>query len=396
MLAVCLLPVYIIINCYLYRWLCRFMGSCHKWFKKKWIKNVTLGIYCFFASSLVVGFLLPTGVFKRFFMLIGNYFLGVLIYVILVVIAADVIRFFLKRSKHINQERLSANRTFVMVGTFCLILIISISLFGVYNARIIHTTKYDVVVKKNPDKISSLKIVLLADLHLGYNIGTYQMKNMVQKINREKPDLVVIAGDIFDNDYEALDHPEKLISILKGITSKYGVYACYGNHDIKEKILAGFTFDFSDQKVSDKRMDQLLEASNIVLLRDEGVLIDDSFYVYGRPDKRRPGRGINKRKSAKELVETMNKEKPIIVLDHEPNDLKALQEAGVDLTLSGHTHDGQLFPGNIMTRLMWENSYGYLQKGSMHNIVTSGVGLFGPNMRVGTKAEIAVVNVTFS
>ena len=95
------------------------------------------------------------------------------------------------------------------------------------------------------DRLSSLKIVLAADLHLGYSVGKTQMRQMVEKINRESPDLVVIAGDVFDNDYEAMDDPEALISILQGIQSKYGVYACYGNHDVSEKILAGFTFDLS-------------------------------------------------------------------------------------------------------------------------------------------------------
>ena len=77
-------------------------------------------------------------------------------------------------------------------------------------------------------------------------------------------------------------------------------------------------------------------------------------------------------------------------------ELAALAAAGVDIDLCGHTHDGQMFPGNLIVRPFWENFYGYLQKGSMHNIVTSGVGLFGPNMRVGTKAEICSITVHFS
>lgn len=113
-------------------------------------------------------------------------------------------------------------------------------------------------------------MVLLADLHLGYNIGCRQMEQMTEKVNAQNPDLVVIAGDIFDNEYEALDDPERLISILKGIKSKYGVFACYGNHDIQEKILAGFTFGSREgEKASDPRMDELLEKAGITLLRDE-------------------------------------------------------------------------------------------------------------------------------
>ena len=231
---------------------------------------------------------------------------------------------------------------------------------------------------------------------MGYNIGTPHIKQMVQKINEQNPDLVVMAGDIFDNEYEALDNPNTIVKTLKKIKSKYGVYATYGNHDIKEKILAGFTFSKKgEKKVSDIRMDQLLEDANITLLRDESVLIDDSFYLYGRPDYRRPGRGITERKTPEEITADLDKSKPIIVADHEPNELQELADAGVDMDLCGHTHDGQMFPGNITTALMWENSYGYLKKGNMHNIVTSGVGLFGPNMRVGTIAEVAIIDVKF-
>ena len=113
-------------------------------------------------------------------------------------------------------------------------------------------------------------MVLLADLHLGYNIGCHQMEQMTEKVNAQNPDLVVIAGDIFDNEYEALDDPERLISILKGIKSKYGVFACYGNHDIQEKILAGFTSETGkEKKPVIPGWTSFLKKAGITLLRDE-------------------------------------------------------------------------------------------------------------------------------
>ena len=222
------------------------------------------------------------------------------------------------------------------------------------------------------------------------------MEQMTEKINEQNPDLVVVAGDIFDNEYEALDDPEKLAEILRGIRSKYGVYACYGNHDIQEKILAGFTFGSKEKKESTPEMDEFLEKAGITLLRDEYVLIDDSFYLYGRPDYERPGRGIDKRKTPQEITEGMDVSLPVLVIDHEPRELQELADTGVDVDLCGHTHDGQVFPGNIVIRFFWENPCGYLKKGNMHNIVTSGVGLFGPNMRVGTKSEICDVSICFN
>lgn len=396
MIAIFLSPIYIIINFYIARWLLSWMQACSKHFNKRRIRVLVITIYTFFASALVIGFLLPPSPLERIMKLIGNYWLGVLLYVVLTVIIADGIRLVVKKSKKLPAAYVRSKRVFVIAGTACILTIATVSIYGAINARIIHTTRYEVTIEKDVEKLNNLKIALVADLHMGYNIGTPHIEKMVEKINKENPDLVVMAGDIFDNEYEALDNPETITNTLKKLKSKYGVYAVYGNHDIKEKILAGFTFSKKgEKKESDIRMDQLLENANITLLRDDGVLIDDSFYLYGRPDYRRPGRGITVRKTPEEITENMDKTKPIIVLDHEPSELQKLADAGVDLDLSGHTHDGQLFPANITTALMWENSYGYLKKGNMHNIVTSGVGLFGPNIRVGTIAEVVIVDINF-
>ncbi len=396
MIAILISPIYIIINFYIARWLLSWMQACSKHFNKRSIRVLIITIYTFFASALVIGFILPPCPLERVMKQIGNYWLGVLLYVILTVVIADFIRLVAKKSKKIPEEYLKSRKVFVTAGAICIVIISSISIWGVINARIIHTTKYEVTINKKVENIKNLKIALVADLHMGYNIGTRHIKRMVEKINKENPDVVVIAGDIFDNEYEALDNPKAIVKTLKQLESKYGVYATYGNHDISEKILAGFTFSKKgEKKESDIRMDELLEDANITLLRDEGVEIEDSIYLYGRPDYRRPGRGITERKTGEEITKDMDKEKPIIVIDHEPNELEELADAGVDMDLCGHTHDGQMFPGNITTSLMWKNSYGYMKIDNMHNIVTSGVGLFGPNMRVGTIAEVVIIDVSF-
>ena len=396
MIAFYLSPVYILVNIYIIRWMIRWMGTCSHLFQKIWTQVSVVVLYTFFASAILVGFLLPEGKARRIMKLIGNYWLGVMLYVVLTVVVVDLGRILLRHCKWVNQGILRAERTFVVTGAICIVIIMAVSIWGVVHAGRIHTTKYEVTVDKDAGKVENLHIVLAADLHLGYNVGCYQMKKMVDKINRQEPDLVVIAGDIFDNEYEALDNPDRLASILRGIKSKYGVYACYGNHDIEEPILAGFTFRQRAPKASSPQMDAFLSDAGIQLLRDEGVLLNDSFYLYGRADAQRPGAGISERKSPQEITQDMDKTRPIIVIDHQPRELAALAAAGVDIDLCGHTHDGQMFPGNLIVRPFWENFYGYLQKGSMHNIVTSGVGLFGPNMRVGTKAEICSITVHFS
>lgn len=395
MIAILLAPVYLLANYYLLR---RVMGWVKAWFPffrtaRHWALPVA--VQAFLACSIVIAFFLPEGRARRVMKLIGNYWLGVLLYVLLAVIAADLLRLLLGYVlpfKHI----FVTTQMHRIAGCVCALVILIASIWGVVNARIIHVTPYDVTVDKTVEGMDEMKVVLVADLHLGYNIGEKQMQQMVDRINEQDADLVVIAGDIFDNEWEAVEAPETIAATLRGIRSKYGVYACYGNHDIEEPVLAGFTFRQSEKKESDPRMDEFLKDANITLLRDEGMLIDGKFYLYGRPDAHRPGRGIETRKTPDEITAGLDKDKPIIVLDHQPKELQELADAGVDIDLCGHTHDGQMFPGNLTIKLMWENACGYLQKGKMHNIVTSGVGLFGPNMRVETKAEICPITIHFA
>lgn len=395
MIAVYLSPLYLLLNLYLAFRLLSWMRALSPRLGKKRAAIPAAILYAAFALSPAIAFFLPAGTpARRILELTGNYWLGILLYAALFVGAADLLRLLLRR--FCKSPALRTKRAHTLTGAVCILLTAAVSVYGIRNAGIIRTTPYEVTVDKQAGSLSQLRVVLAADLHLGYTVGVSRMEQMVEKINREDPDLVVLAGDIFDNDYDALDDPEKLAALLKSIRSRYGVYACYGNHDVAEPILAGFTFGGADgEKASDPRMDELLEQAGIRLLRDETVLIGGSFYLCGRADYSRPGRGIQTRLTPAQLTQGLDRSKPILVLDHEPKELQELADAGADVDLCGHTHDGQVFPGNLITRLLWENSCGCLRKDAMYHIVTSGVGLFGPNMRVGTRAEICPVTIRF-
>ena len=400
MVAIYLAPAYLAVCAYILFRTIHWIQVLHSIFQNVWVCRGIGLIYFFVVFSILIAFMAPASGFRRFMKLLSNYWLGVLVYTIMTVGIADglrlLIKYPLKNVAFPGRELLFSNVGTAVVGAVCAVIITTVSIYGMINAGNIQTTKYDISIDKKAGKLDSLNVVLIADLHLGYNIGCRHMEKMVEKINAQNPDLVVVAGDIFDNEYEALENPDRLAAILRGIQSKYGVYACYGNHDIQEKILAGFTFGGKEKKESSVKMDEFLEKSGITLLRDEYVLIDDSFYLYGRPDYERPGRGIDERKSPQEITEDLDLSLPVLVIDHEPRELQELADAGVDADLCGHTHDGQLFPGNLTIKLMWENACGYLEKGNMHSIVTSGVGLFGPNMRVGTKSEICDIMMHFN
>ena len=399
MIAIYLAPVYLLGCIYILLRTLNWIRVLHVVFQNVWVCRGIGLIYLFVVFSILIAFMAPASGFRRFMKLLSNYWLGVLVYTIMTVGIADGLRLLLKYPlKNLNfpgRALLFGNVGTAVVGVVCAVIITTVSIYGMINAGNIQTTKYDISIDKKAGNLDSLNVVLIADLHLGYNIGCRHMEKMVEKINAQNPDLVVVAGDIFDNEYEALENPDRLAAILRGIQSKYGVYACYGNHDIQEKILAGFTFGGKEKKESSVKMDKFLEKAGITLLRDEYTLIDNSFYLYGRPDYERPGRGIDERKSPQEITADMDLSLPVLVIDHEPRELQELADAGVDADLCGHTHDGQLFPGNLTIKLMWENACGYLKKDNMHSIVTSGVGLFGPNMRVGTKSEICDIMIHF-
>lgn len=392
MIAVLLAPFYILINVLIGIGFNNWLDVAINMYSKKLHKKIFIATYIFMSSSILIGFFLPQSFLKRFFVLCGNYYIGVLLYLGIFTTIIYLGYLYCLKSKKFNKNKVKSKKTMYFMGLAVILLTVLVTVGGVINARYIRTTTYDINIAKEAS-LDKLKIVMVADMHMGYNTGVDQMSKMVEKINAHEPDVVILAGDIFDNDYDALDYPESLINIYLGIRSKYGVYAIHGNHDLNEQVLAGFTFSFLD-KSKDPRMDEFLERANIKVLYDEGVYITDNIYIYGRPDyyiKKQ----INEHRLEVDEIK-LNKDDINIIVDHQPRELKELSEIGADLDLGGHTHDGQVFPGNLLCHLFYENTYGLKKYGDMTSIVTSGVGVFGPNMRVLTKSEITVINVTFN
>lgn len=396
MLAFLLAPLYFLINWYVLRLAMRWMGACHKYFQSKWFCRGFVGAYLFMALTPLTSFIVHKGVLHRLLKLLNNYWLGIFLYTLLVLLGAGLTRILLKRTKRISQDFLEYRKTFAAAGGICVFLITLLSIYGIFHARYIHTAKYEVEIQKECRGREDLRIIVAGDLHLGYSVGEEQMRRMVEAINACDGDLVCLTGDIFDNEYNAISHPERIASVLREIKSTYGVYACWGNHDLNEKLLAGFSFPSGEVRKEDPRMKEFLEAADITLLSDEVLLVDDAFCLAGRKDPSMVKKMRESRESPEELLGDLNKDIPVIVMDHQPSQLEELAEAGADLDLSGHTHDGQMFPGNLTVRLGWKNPCGLLQVGDMTSIVTSGVGVWGPAMRVGTESEIVEILVHFT
>lgn len=395
MIFLFLLPFYLGVSSYMMFRFFYWMKHCNHRFNWLRFKVPFAVVYLFMALSPVIAFLLPKSAVAIVIRRISTYWIGIMLYSLLYVVLFDLLRLIAKHTK-LKNTLLFSRGSVISIGSVVVACAVATCLYGIFNARNIKVNEYSVTVNKSCGSDKHLKAVLVADMHMGYAIGVDHITNMVEKINQQDADIVIIAGDIFDNSYDGMDDPEGIKAQLKSIKSKYGVYAVYGNHDIDEKILMGFTFDWGGKQLHNEKMTNFMKECNIKLINDESVLINDEFYLVGRRDTDKPGTEDGTRAEISELTKDLDKTKPIFVLSHEPDELQKTADAGADIDFSGHTHDGQLFPGNLTIGLFWENPCGMIKKDNMYSIVTSGVGVYSTFMRVGTDAEICSVDIDFA
>lgn len=214
-----------------------------------------------------------------------------------------------------------------------------------------------------------LRIVALSDLHLGYHNRRGELARWVDLINKEHPDLVLIAGDIVDISLRPLTE-ERMAGELRRI--KAPVYACFGNHEYYSGAEGAARF---------------YKEAGLTLLRDTSVTVGD-VTVIGRDD-----RSNMHRKSIGMLTKNVDKDKYVILLDHQPYHLEQAERAGVDLQFSGHTHHGQLWPISWITESVYEDAYGPWRRGHTHYYVSSGMGIWGGKFRIGTCSEYVVIDI---
>jgi predicted MPP superfamily phosphohydrolase len=251
---------------------------------------------------------------------------------------------------------------------------------GYINALNPRVSKLNLDVKKAANGRPSLNIVFASDIHLGTIVGRQRFDKIVVKINELNPDIVLFPGDIVDEDLKPVIK-ENVGESLRNIIAPLGVYACTGNHEHIGGVEEAFKY---------------LTEHDILVLRDSVIMVNSEFYLIGREDrdaKRFSGRG---RKTLEELMIGIYKERPVILMDHQPYNLEEASSNQVDLQISGHTHNGQLWPFNYLTDAIYEVSRGYKKKGNTHIYVSSGVGTWGPPVRTGNRPEIVNIKLNFS
>lgn len=323
--------------------------------------------------------LLPVGEgIKQVLGTVSTWWMGIFAYLLLFCVLADAVILLAKIVRLVPWKQQSFARfvsSVLIVG-----LTMGTVFYGVHHADRLKHVSYDIQLTDG-EFASEMHIVMISDLHLGAERSERRLENIVKEINAAEPELVLIAGDFFDSDFSAIRDPERAAALLRELQAPLGVYACLGNHD------AGSTFE---------NMLQFLENSSIRLLADENIIVDGRINLTGRLDGSPIGGYSGKRRRPLQEILPAENGLPTIVLDHNPACVGEYQQES-DLVLCGHTHKGQLFPGSLITQRMYTVDHGYYRQNenSPHVIVTSGVGTWGPPMRIGTDCEVNHIRLSW-
>lgn len=365
--------VYLLINYYVFR---------HFWIAMPpttvgrviLVSFAVIAVTSFFISFLV-GNSLPIGL-TSFLYKVGTAWLFIMLYFFLVMAAKDLFGLTNKLLHFMPSDAITRYTKDnwaglgLMIGFIALLMVCGYLKYQ-WKVRVelpIH------IYKTFGDTISpkSLRIVAISDLHLGYGIGEKEFEKWVDLINAENPDIVLIAGDIIDNSVRPLSEGRYAEAFHK-IKAPMGIYACMGNHE----YISGF-----------KESEAFIKEAGVKMLRDSVALVDSCFYIVGRDDRSNPSR-----KPLQELVAGLDQTKPVIMLDHQPYNLEEAEANGIDIQISGHTHQGQVWPISLITKKLYERDHGFIKKGNANIYVSSGIGIWGGKFRIGTQSEYVVIDV---
>lgn len=236
------------------------------------------------------------------------------------------------------------------------------------NPRVEHIT----IETEKPIDGGRVRLVAVSDVHLGRGTTRSDLARYVEMINSENPDIVVIVGDLIDNTILPVEKADMCCEFER-VKARYGIYMAAGNHEYISGIEACRNY---------------LNTTQINLLLDSVANPVNGVSIICRDDRQNLRRAKLDSLLAKSETECFK-----IVLDHQPNTIRESQKNSIDLHLSGHTHRGQVFPLNLLTDYIFEQSYGYRKWGDMHAYVMTGLSLWGPPFRIGTHSELLVVDI---
>ncbi len=337
-------------------------------------------IFWVVVSCFVVGEILEhtrSSLVSEWIYRVGAFWLAFMLYFALTLLLFDLIRL-VDNFFHFLPEMTQNLRFRIGLGTVAFVTVVVV--VGHLNALNTQIHEITLVIPKKVVGKHTMKIVMASDIHLGALIGENREAKLVRIINNQKPDLVLLCGDLVDGDIAPVLR-KNLGKHLQEIQSVMGVYAIPGNHE----YIGGITKTLP-----------YLEKIKINLLRDKVLVLPNGIQLVGRDDRDNRQMGEeNRRKTLNELMAGVDKSFPVVVMNHQPFDLDEAVVEDVDLHLSGHTHHGQLWPLNFITKAVFELSWGFLKKGNTNFYVSSGFGSWGPPVRIGNTPEVVVFNITF-
>ena len=332
---------------------------------RKGISYTIYILYWLFVSLMPINFLVRgLGLNKglsQFIYTVGTGWLVFTLYMTIILIIISLIKYIYKPLRY--------KFVIALLTTFIILTI------GYYNYANPEITNIKIDLSSKYKKNKSMRIVGISDIHLGYSTDKIMLKRHVKEINFLNADAIIISGDLIDHDIQpVLD--QKMYEEINNLQSKYGTYACLGNHE----YIGGI-----------KNSRRFINSTNIKLLIDKSITLPNGLQILGRDDK------INKdRKEVDFLLLSRNPNMPMLILDHQPpHKLDELANVDADIQFSGHTHRGQIWPMNLIVDKIYELSHGYRKINDLHIYVSSGLGLWGPSFRIGTISEIVVFDIKY-
>ncbi len=344
-----------------------------------WRKSY-ITVFWVIVSCFIVGEILEhthSSLLSEWIYRVGAFWLAFMLYFSLTLILVDIVRL-LDHFFHFLPQMTPTIRFRFGLITVAFVSIIVVA--GHINALHTQIREISVVISKKITGNREMKILMASDIHLGALIGETREMKLVSIINKQKPDLVLLCGDLVDGDVASALR-KNLGRHIQEIKTPMGVFAIPGNHEYIGGIHKTLPY---------------LEGLNINILRDTTIVLPNGIQLVGRDDRdnRRMGDQTG-RKLLRELMTGVDKTFPVIVMNHQPYNLEEAVAEDVDLHLSGHTHHGQLWPFNFITNAVYELSWGFLKKGNTNFYVSSGFGSWGPPVRSGNTPEVVVFNLKF-
>jgi len=300
----------------------------------------------------------------KYFSMIGSYWFIVMQYG-LILFPLATLAYFVRPSE----------QTIFMIGNIIAFVFLIIFIAGTYMAFSPVVRHKTIHINKDSGSLRELKLVLASDFHLGLLSNKKHLQRFVNLANEEQPDVVLLAGDLVDDD-PIWFVKDGMSEVMRQLKTTYGVYGVVGNHE------------YYGRKIP-LLVEEMREAG-VRMLLDETICVENAFYVTGRED------ATNGKRQSLESLKPELDEFPWFVMDHTPFDLNTPAKLGVDVHVSGHTHRGQMWPNHLFTRRLFELDYGYKLKGLLHAFVSSGFGFWGPPLRLGSRSELWSIKITLS